>query len=392
MPEFSQPVWVSRAPTAPKGRGAAEGMAHRFERDQREAVDDGWPGDAAEALAPRAVPTRILTERTRSALTRNDSPDIAFDQAINPYRGCEHGCSYCYARPSHSYLGLSPGLDFETQIVAKHQLPALLDQALSRPSYVPRLTNVGSATDCYQPVERELQLTRRLIEVFQRHRHPFSIITKSSLVERDVDLLAPLARQGLVAVYITITTLDGDLARRMEPRAASPQRRLRTLKTLADAGIPVGVSVAPQIPFLNEDMEQVLAAAAAAGARSAFYTVLRLPWELSPLFQQWLQQHYPDRAERVMARVRDFRGGQDYRSDFKTRMKGQGLWADLLSQRFHKACARLGLNLERHNLDLSQFVHDPDLAQRQPGLFDGSLPTSGLAGHRVAPAQPLRTG
>ncbi|MDD0817171.1 PA0069 family radical SAM protein [Curvibacter sp. HBC28] len=391
MDDFSQPVVFQRPPTALKGRGAASGMAHRFERDQREAVDDGWPVSEDEAFAAQTFPTRVIRETARSALSRNDSPDIAFDQAINPYRGCEHGCSYCYARPTHSYLGLSPGLDFETQIVAKHNLPELLDQALSRPGYVPRLTNVGSATDCYQPVERELGLTRRLIEVFQRHRHPFSIITKSSLIERDLDLLAPLAQQGLVAVYITITTLDATLARRLEPRAASPLRRLRTVKTLAEAGIPVGVSVAPQIPFLNEDMERVLSAAAEAGAGSAFYTVLRLPWELNELFQQWLQQHYPERADRIMARVRDFRGGQDYQSDFKTRMKGHGLWADLLNQRFHKACARLGLNRERHELDVSQFLRDPDQAFRQPSLFDDPIQVDAGPSSRRAPAHPVRT-
>jgi DNA repair photolyase len=226
---------------------------------------------------------------------------------------------------------------------------------------------LGSATDCYQPVERELRLTRALIEVLRDARHPFSIITKSSGVERDLDLIAPLAADGLAAVYVTITTLDGELARRLEPRAASPQRRLRTLRTLAEAGVPVGVSVAPQIPFVNEDMEQVLEAAAQAGAKSAFYTVLRLPWELNEVFQQWLELHYPQRAARVMARLREMRGGQDYDANFATRMHGSGLWADLIAQRFHKACARHGLNRERAELDLSQFR--PGLAQGQGSLF-----------------------
>ena len=375
-----------------KGRGAASAVPHRFLREQRERVDDGWQPAWPESAAPldaqachsargeahpaARVATELIFETARSALSRNDSPDIAFDQAINPYRGCEHGCSYCYARPTHSYLGYSPGLDFETKIIAKHNLPALLDQALSRPGYRPRMTNLGSATDCYQPVERDLGLTRRVIEVLQRHQHPFSLITKASLVERDLDLLAPMARQGLVAVYVTITTLDAGLARRLEPRAASPERRLRTLRTLAEAGVPVGVSVAPQIPFLNEDMEQVLAAAADAGARSAFYTVLRLPWELNAVFQQWLGLHYPLRAERVMARVRELRGGRDYRSDFGSRMKGGGLWADLLSQRFHKACHRLCLNRERIALDLGRYVRQPGAQRLQPDLFETSTPVS----------------
>ena len=377
MDDFDPPPIVPRPVQVLKGRGVSSAVPHRFSKDQREWLDDGWSDREAGELEGARPATEVITETARSALSRNDSPDIAFDQAINPYRGCEHGCSYCYARPTHSYLGYSPGLDFETRIVAKHNLPELLEQALSRSSYRPRMTNLGSATDCYQPVERELRLTRRVIEVLQRHQHPFSLITKASLVERDLDLLAPMAHQGLVAVYVTITTLDADLARRLEPRAASPQRRLRTIRTLAEAGVPVGVSVAPQIPFLNEDMEQVLAAATEAGARSAFYTVLRLPWELREVFTEWLQLHYPDRAARVLARLRDHRGGHDSAGDFSTRMKGQGLWADLLSQRFARACTRLGLNRERVELDLSRFMHHPELAGRQPGLFDdepGPLP------------------
>lgn len=280
----------------------------------------------------------------------------------------DHSISWdCYARPTHSYLGLSPGLDFERVIIAKRGLAEQLRRELARPAYRPSMIVLGSATDCYQPVERELRLTRALIEVLRDARHPFSIITKSSGVERDLDLIAPLAADGLAAVYVTITTLDGELARRLEPRAAAPQRRLRTLRTLAEAGVPVGVSVAPQIPFINEDMEQVLEAAAQAGARSAFYTVLRLPWELNEVFQQWLELHYPQRAARVMARLREMRGGQDYDANFATRMKGSGLWADLIAQRFHKACARHGLNRERLALDLSQFR--PGLAHGQASLF-----------------------
>lgn len=364
-----------------RGRGAATAMAHRFVRDAREQVDDGWghqpwqeDGTDPAAQTP-AQATRVHLETARSAICANDSPDIFFELSVNPYRGCEHGCIYCYARPTHSYLNFSPGLDFETQIIAKQNIAQLLREELCAPRYVPRLLNIGSATDCYQPVERDLQLTRRLIEVMRDAHHPFSLITKSSGVERDLDLLAPLAAQNLAAVYVTITTLDPALARRMEPRAAAPHRRLRTIRALADAGVPVGVSVAPQIPFITEDMEQVLQAAHDAGARSAFYTVLRLPWELDSLFREWLTGHYPQRAARVMARVQDLhnlsdaqRGaGKTYNSDFISRMKGSGLWADLLRQRFATTCRRLGLNRERVELDLSQFR--PGLLQGQSSLF-----------------------
>jgi DNA repair photolyase len=362
---------------AVRGRGAATALAHRFVRDTREAVDDGW-GDAhvEEGDEPPLPPvTRVHLETAKSALCANDSPDIFFELSVNPYRGCEHGCVYCYARPTHSYLNMSPGLDFETQIVAKHNIAQLLRDELGRTSHVPRLINIGSATDCYQPVERELKLTRGLIEVMRDMRHPFSIITKSAGVERDLDLLGPLAAQHLAAVYVTITTLDATLARRMEPRAAAPHRRLRTIRTLAEAGIPVGVSVAPQIPFITEDMEQVLQAAHDAGATSAFYTVLRLPWELDPLFREWLELHYPQRAARVMARVQDLHNldpaqraaGKVYASDFATRMKGTGLWADLVRQRFAAACRKLGLNRKRTELDLTQYR--AGFARNQGGLF-----------------------
>ncbi|MBC7608691.1 MAG: PA0069 family radical SAM protein [Polaromonas sp.] len=338
-----------------KGRGAATRMPHRFEKDSRSAYDDGWGTlDDAASDVPR-LETEVFFEDARSAISRNDSPDIFFDYSVNPYRGCEHGCSYCYARPTHSYLNLSPGLDFETKIIAKRNIADVLRADLAKPKYIARLLNIGSATDCYQPIERELRLTRGVIEVLQEVRHPFSVITKSSGIERDLDLLVPLAGAKLAAAYITITTLDGELARKMEPRAASPQRRLRTIRTLAENGVPVGVSVAPQIPFVNDDMEHVLEAAWEAGARSAFYTVIRLPWELAPLFRQWLDLHYPQRAARIMARIAEMRGGKDYDSDFASRMKGQGLWADLIRQRFEKTCNRLGFNRQRVELDLSQF-------------------------------------
>ena len=350
-----------------KGRGAATRVPHRFEKDTRAAYDDGWGTLEDDAANTPRLATQVLFEDARSVISRNDSPDIFFDHSINPYRGCEHGCIYCYARPTHSYLNLSPGLDFETKIIAKRNIAEVLRRDLAKPGYVPRLLNIGSATDCYQPVERELRLTRQTIEVLQQVRHPFSIITKSAGIERDLDLLVPLANARLAAAYITITTLDGELARKMEPRAASPERRLRTIRTLAERGVPVGVSVAPQIPFVNDDMEQVLEAAWDAGARSAFYTVIRLPWELAPLFRQWLDLHYPQRAARIMARIQEMRGGKDYDSDFASRMKGSGLWADLIRQRFEKTCLRLGFNRERVELDLNQFR--PALGHGQSEMF-----------------------
>ncbi|RYF34407.1 MAG: PA0069 family radical SAM protein [Comamonadaceae bacterium] len=354
--------------SALKGRGAATRIAHRFERDVREAWDDGWGTlEEAHGEGPKPIATEVRFEDVKSVINDNDSPDIPFDRSINPYRGCEHGCIYCFARPTHSYLNLSPGLDFETKLIAKRNIAEVLRAELGRKSYKPSYIAVGTATDCYQPLERDLRLTRSVIEVFKEVRHPFSIVTKSSAVEHDLDLIAPMAADRLAAVYITITTLDGELARKLEPRAASPQRRLRTIRTLAEAGVPVGVSVAPQIPFVTEDMEQVLEAACDAGARSAFYTVVRLPWEVAPLFKEWLELHYPQRAARIMARIREMRGGKDYDADFATRMKGSGLWADLIRQRFEKATNRIGLHRERASLDLTQFR--PAGAVGQGSLF-----------------------
>lgn len=342
--------------SALKGRGASTRVAHRFERDIREAWDDGWGTLDQEHGGPAApIATEVRFEDAKSVINGNDSPDIPFDQSINPYRGCEHGCVYCFARPTHSYLNLSPGLDFETKLIAKRNIADVLRAELGRKSYRPSYIAVGTATDCYQPIERELRLTRSVIEVFKEARHPFSVVTKSSAVEHDLDLIAPMAAERLAAVYITVTTLDSELARKLEPRAAAPHRRLRTIRMLAEAGVPVGVSVAPQIPFVNEDMEHVLEAAWEAGARSAFYTVVRLPWEVAPLFKQWLELHYPQRAARIMARIREMRGGKDYDADFATRMKGSGLWADLIRQRFEKATTRIGFNRERVALDLTQF-------------------------------------
>lgn len=363
-----------------KGRGAASQITHRFARELRQGFDDGWGkseqdegSEVGEEI--KTWCTHLEWERAKSALSRHESPDLPFHLGLNPYRGCEHGCIYCYARPSHSYLGYSPGLDFETRLIAKENLPEVLRAELSRSSHVAAPIMLGSVTDCYQPVEREVGLTRRVIEVLAQARHPFSIVTKGSGIERDLDLLVPLAQQHLVAVYVTLTTLQPELARKLEPRAAAPHRRLRMIRTLSEAGIPVGVSLAPQIPFLNDDMEQVLAAASEAGARQAFYAVLRLPWEVAPLFNEWLMLHYPERAQRVMERVRDLHGiseagraeGKVYNSRFGQRMKGAGAWADMLAQRFALACRKLGLNRERVRLDCDQYHHS--LLSPQQSLF-----------------------
>jgi DNA repair photolyase len=353
-----------------KGRGAATRLAHRFETEARDAYDDGWgtlEAGAAEAEALQPLQTEVRFEDVKSVLGGNESPDVYFERSLNPYRGCEHGCIYCFARPTHSYLNLSPGLDFETKLIAKRNIVEVLRAELGKRGYRPSQIAIGTATDCYQPIERELRLTRSVIELLGEVRHPFGLVTKSSAVERDLDLIAPMAAARLAAVYITITTLDGELARKLEPRAAAPHRRLRTVRTLAEAGVPVGVSVAPQIPFVTEDMEQVLEAAWEAGARSAFYTVIRLPWEVAPLFKQWLELHYPQRAGRIMARIREMRGGKDYDANFGTRMTGTGLWAELIRQRFEKAAQRIGFNRERIALDLSAFR--PPGAAGQGSLF-----------------------
>ncbi|MGA1326985.1 MAG: PA0069 family radical SAM protein [Rubrivivax sp.] len=362
---------------AAKGRGTTVALAHRFEHWEREPFDDGWTsgepqapddcgpdGKATHAPAPVQWPhthrvsprTEVRDEQARTILSRNASPDIGFEVSINPYRGCEHGCSYCFARPTHAYLDLSPGLDFETRIVAKRNAAALLRRALSRPDYVPRSLALGTVTDAYQPVERKLRITRAVIEVLAHCHHAFAVITKSALIERDLDLLAPMAEQRLAAVYVSVTTLDTELARRLEPRAAAPYRRLQTIERLARSGVPVGVSVSPLIPFVNEpELEQILAAAASAGATSAFSVVLRLPWEVAPIFRDWLQTHLPDRAERVMARVQDMRGGRDNDPRFGSRMTGQGPWAALVRQRLEIARRRYGLASRGEALDLRAF-------------------------------------
>ncbi len=361
-------------PSPKKGRGAVANVRGRYEVDARERYDDGWDtleqGIADDEERPLA--THVTHEVAKSILSHNDSPDIPFRMSLNPYRGCEHGCIYCFARPTHSYLGLSPGLDFESKLFAKVNAASLLRAELRKRSYRPDVIALGVNTDAYQPIERELRITRGVIEVLHEARNPFGVITKSSLVERDLDLLAPLAAMDLVRATVTITTLDHGLSRKLEPRAASPARRLRVVRTLADAGVPVAVNVSPIIPFVNDDeMETIVGEAAAAGAHSAHFIVLRLPWELNDVFQAWLRAHYPLRADRVMNRIRDLRGGKDYDARFGKRMTGEGVWAELFARRFGAACARHGLNRERKTFDTSRF-RPPASGEASPqaSLFD----------------------
>lgn len=389
------------APAALRGRGAVTNVRHRFQRDDRVQVDDGWSAsglpadfidavpynapDASDAVRSPVIPilpdtrcarpapkTTVTAEEARKILSRNDSPDIPFEVAANPYRGCEHGCVYCYARPTHSYLGYSPGLDFETRLVAKANAVQALRAELARPGYKPSPINIGSATDAYQPIERDWRLTRGMLELMLETRHPVTIVTKNALVARDLDLLAALAQQNLVVVYISITTLDAGMARTLEPRAAAPWRRLEAVRSLTDAGVPVGVLVAPVIPFINdESMEHILQEAKAAGAHYASYTVLRLPWEVKTLFEDWLNAHYPDRAQRVLHRIEDLRNGRRNDPNFGSRMRGTGIWADLLRQRFAVATRKLGLNRTRLSLDCSRFV-PPVGPGASASLFDAA--------------------
>ena len=342
-----------------KGRGAADNPPGRFEELERDR-------DEGERIESRPE-TVITLQQARSIISRNDSPDLPFRQSINPYQGCEHGCIYCYARPSHAYLGLSPGLDFETRLFAKANAAQLLREELSRPGYRCELISLGANTDPYQPAEREQRITRSILEVLFEFRHPVGIVTKGSLVERDLDLLEPMAAEGLVQVFISIGTLDGEIARTLEPRAAAPYRRVETLRRLAGRGVPCGVFVAPIIPFLNDkDMEAVLEAAAGAGARTASFTLLRLPWEVKDLFKGWLERHYPLKAAHIMARIRDMRGGRENDPEFGSRMKGEGKFAELLRSRFDIACKRLGLNADRRGeVETGRFL--------RPGARQGSL-------------------
>lgn len=340
--------WINAKPQAHKGRGAVTNIAGRYETQLIETVDDGWQPYVDDTDIHPGLKTLVTPELAKTILSHNQSPDIPFSVSINPYRGCEHGCIYCFARPTHAYLGLSPGLDFETRLYAKTNAAELLRRELAHNNYQPSPIAFGVNTDAYQPCERELKITRQCLEVFHECDHPVGMITKSALIERDIDLLQDMAKKNLAAAAITITTLDHNISRILEPRAASPTRRLQTIERLSKAGIPTMVSVAPIIPFITEqDIENVLSAAANAGATAAGYTVVRLPWEINPLFQEWLQTHFPERAERVMNRIRDMRGGKDYDANFATRMRGEGLWADMIRQRFMKGLKRYGLDKSR---------------------------------------------
>ena len=345
-----------------KGRGAVGNPTPRFDRESRVAIDDGWQNPAAEEEEPPPLATSVAIDTSRSIIARNDSPDIPFEQSINPYRGCEHGCVYCFARPTHAYLGLSPGLDFETRLFAKTAAPELLRAELSKPGYRCKVIALGANTDPYQPIEREHRITRRVLEVLQEFEHPVGIVTKSALVQRDIDILAPMAKQGLASVAVSVTTLDRGLARRLEPRAPTPQRRLDTIRALSAAGIPVSVLSSPMIPALNDhELDAILAAAREAGAVGAGYILLRLPLELTGLFEEWLETHVPGKAKHVMSLIRQARDGKTYRAEFGTRMKGTGPYAELLRRRFEAACQRLGLNERRRalQLDTSRFRRPP---------------------------------
>jgi DNA repair photolyase len=341
-----------------KGRGAADNPRGRFEKLEREHDRDSQ--DHIESH-PQTV---ITLQQARSIISRNDSPDLPFNQSINPYQGCEHGCIYCYARPSHAYLGLSPGLDFETKIFAKENAAELLRKELSRPDYRCELISLGANTDPYQPAERKQRITRGILEVLWEFRHPVGIVTKGSLIERDLDLLEPMAAEGLVQVFVSIGTLDGEIARTLEPRASAPYRRVETVRRLAARGVPCGVFVAPIVPFLNDkDMEAVLEAVAEAGARWASFTLLRLPWEVKDLFKDWLEQHYPLKAAHVMARIRDMRGGRENDPEFGSRMRGEGEYAELLRNRFEVACRRLKLNADKCYYVRTERFRPPPAAQ-----------------------------
>lgn len=353
-----------------KGRGTARNPVGRFEGHRRALTDDGWHtlNLLAEEEVENGWPTEVRFETSKSAITRNSSPDVPFDRSINPYRGCEHGCIYCFARPTHAYYGLSPGLDFETKLTARNNLPELLERELSAVNYKPAPLALGANTDPYQPIERQLELTRGVVVVLTRTRHPFGIVTKSALVTRDIDLLTPAAADGAAHVSISLTTLDRDLARKLEPRAASPHRRLQAIEALAKAGIPVAVLASPMIPGLNDhELEAILTAGRDAGATDANTILVRLPLEISDLFQDWLRAHHPLKADRVMNLIRGCRDGKDYRSNFGTRMRGTGGYADLLMTRFKKARKRLGLNQDRWEVVGDHFQSPASL--REPKLL-----------------------
>jgi DNA repair photolyase len=345
---------------AVRGRGAKSNRSGRYEATEREDFDDGWTERDPQ---PPRVDDTLTPLKSRTILTRNDSPDIGFDRSINPYRGCEHGCVYCFARPTHSYMGLSAGLDFESKLFAKPDAHELLERELASPNYEPRVIAMGTNTDPYQPIERKYEITRRILEVLDRAGHPVGIVTKSALILRDLDILSRMARRNLVKVALSVTTLDGKLARTMEPRAATPPRRLDALRRMVDAGIPTAVMVAPVIPALNEhEMERILDAAAAAGVTEAGYVLLRLPLEVRDLFREWLIANYPDKYRHVLKLIREMRGGKDYDAKWGERMKGSGPHAWMIGRRFEVACERLGLNRLKHKLTTDHF----DQPRKQP--------------------------
>ncbi len=342
-----------------KGRGAALNLEGRFEKWQRECFDDGWE-EQEDEQENRSLKTVVTHEQAKSIINPVNSPDIPFRYSLNPYRGCEHGCVYCFARPTHSYLGLSPGLDFETRIFAKVNAPELLQKELSRPGYEPDVISMGVITDAFQPCERDFKLTRQCLEIMSSFNQPVGLITKSALIERDIDILQTMAERNLVHVALSITTLDHQISRYLEPRTSAPARRMLTIKRLAEAGIPVSINVAPVIPFLTDhELEALLEAGRTMGATNAGYILLRLPWELKDIFRDWLLTHFPLKAAHVMSRVQEMRGGRDNDPEFGSRMRGEGIFSDLLAQRFKKACQRLDLNnsgrRDLQRLDCSQF-------------------------------------
>lgn len=352
-----------------RGRGALSNASGRFEKQYSEPFDDGWGDDADEEFRPKSLQTETILEKPKTIITYNTSPDISFDRTINPYKGCEHGCIYCFARPNHAYRGLSPGLDFESKIFVKPSAAALLEKELSKKSYKPGRIMLAGDTDIYQPLEKELRITRSILEVLARYDHPAALITKSALILRDLDIIAPMAAKGLVSVAISFTTLDKRLARTMEPRCAAPYRRLDTMRELSAAGVPVTVMTAPMIPALNEpEMETLLEAAADAGANRAGYVLLRLPLEIAGLFTEWLEANYPDRARRVMTLLRSMHNGEDYRSEWKVRQRGAGPYADLIAKRFANATRRLGLN--QVNVSLRTDLFRPPAATDESGQMN----------------------
>lgn len=340
-------------PDRNRGRSAGINPSGRFEPVSRHVFDDGW--NSLEELPP--FKTEVQVEKPRTIITRNESPDISFDRSINPYRGCEHGCVYCFARPTHAFMGLSPGLDFESKLFAKPDAARMLDRELSKPGYQPRTIAIGTNTDPYQPIEKQYRIMREILEVLEARGHPVGIVTKSALVTRDIDILSRMAERGLAKVALSVTTMDRMLARTMEPRASTPTKRLEAIRQLSDAGIPASVMVAPIIPGLNDpEMERILDSARAAGAREAGYVILRLPLEVAPIFKDWLLRHYPDRYRHVMSLIRSMRDGKDYDSEWGKRMKGAGPYAWQIGRRFEIAAKRLGLNVERRQLRVDQFV------------------------------------